>query len=288
MQKIETNEIDLVSLFPPDFNDLISLTYGRPGEGKTYAITADIIEALKQGRTVYANFMLNWDGFDQREDFFSLLAGMLGIKRRYYKFLNKNFHYIAVDENFHNNLQKLTDCIVVLDEGYVAFDSYEMAKLSLLKRQNVLHTRHFDRSIWITSQRPTNIHVVFRGNVNWFYKCTKIITWPIVIFRKQQFDLNQDEKVDEDNAVSTKFYIGRKKIFHAYDNKYLRGNTPRSQYPAVEIYALSYKEICYNFYIKLFGKRKLKLPQTKPTGVKYDITALKRTGGLNTASVGEE
>ena len=60
------------------------------------------------------------------------------MKRDYYEFMKSNLHFIEVDEHFHDRLSELTDCIVALDEGYVAFDSYEMAKMSMKKRKNVL------------------------------------------------------------------------------------------------------------------------------------------------------
>jgi len=222
--------------------------YGRLGQGKTYAMTADVIKALQEGEVVYTNYPLNWGGFDQRESYFHLFCGLFGL-RTYYEFLPVNWHYIEVDDNFHNTLAKLTDCIVAIDEAYTAFDSYEMAKLSLTKRKNVLHTRHFNRSIWYTTQRPTNVHAVLRGNTNVFYRCRKIIGLPfLTIFSREEFDLDKDEKVaDDQKPISSKWYKGSKEIFNAYDTKYLRNNLAKSQENHYKVHKMTFKQIIRRF-----------------------------------------
>lgn len=238
---------NLEDLFPAEERGLY-MYYGRLGQGKTYAMTADVIEALKNGQVVYTNYPLRWDGFDQRKSRLHLFFGLLGFKR-FYEFFPVNWHYIEVDEDFHDKLATLTDCIVAIDEAYVAFDSYEMAKLSLTKRKNVLHTRHFNRSIWYTTQRPTNVHVVLRGNTNVFYRCKKLMSFPVTLFLREEFDLDADEKVaDTQKPLSRKWYLGKKEIYEAYDTKYLRNNLPKSQTMHVRQYILSYGERIRRFF----------------------------------------
>jgi len=221
--------------------------YGRLGQGKTYAMTADVIEALQNGEVVYTNYPLQWDGFDQRNSKFHLFLGLFGL-RTYYEFLPINWHYIEVDDNFHDTLAKLTDCIVAIDEAYVAFDSYEMAKLSLLKRKNVLHTRHFSRSIWYTTQRPTNVHAVLRGNTNVFYRCKRLMKWPMVLFLREEFDLDKDEKVaDTSPPISRKYYRGKVEVFRAYDTKYLRKGIAKSQQNHYNVHKMTFPQIIRRF-----------------------------------------
>jgi len=163
-------EVDLLrDLFEAEEGAIVQY-YGRIGNGKTYNATADIIQDLKQGLVVYANWKLDLGhiSFDQKDSKFYTFLGLIGIKKRFYKFLPENLHYLPIDDNFMHVFADLTDCKVYLDEGHLIFDSYQMTKLSMEKRASILHTRHFNRTIAIISQRPTAVHVSSRANVNIF------------------------------------------------------------------------------------------------------------------------
>jgi len=222
-------EIDLVGLFSPQDGE-ITQRYGRIGQGKTYGATADVLDELKRGHVVYTNWKMNYEGFDQRESWLFVIGSILFFWRsKLFYFPKENLRYLPIDENFMDTFEKLTDCSVYLDEGHVIFDSYEMAKMSMQKRVAVLHTRHFNRSIHIISQRPTAIHVMMRANVNRFYKYEKLISSPFLLFRRTEFQDMTGETVDEEQPIGVKLYLGSKKIYSMYDSKYLRGNTPDSQ-----------------------------------------------------------
>jgi len=241
-------EIELLDLFSPSEGE-ITQRYGRIGQGKTYGATVDVLDELRRGHVVYVNWHFNFNGIDQREDFLFVLGSlMFPWRNRFYNFPKENLRYISVDEKFIETFAQLTDCSVYLDEGHVVFDSYEMAKMSMAKRTAVLHTRHFDRSINIISQRPTAIHVMMRANVNRFYKYEKLIGSPFILFRRTEFQDMVDETVDEEQPLSTKLYIGSKKIMNMYDSKYLRNGMKPSQIVQFEAYDLSYwqriKRLC--------------------------------------------
>lgn len=237
-QRVE--EIELLNLFSPSEGE-ITQRYGRIGQGKTYGATVDILDELQRGHVVYCNWKLNFDGFDQRKSLLYVIGSiMFPWRSRFYNFPKENLRYIQIDENFIDNFSKLTDCSVYLDEGHVVFDSYEMAKMNMKKRTAVLHTRHFNRSINIISQRPTAIHVMMRANVNRFYKYEKLIGSPFILFRRTEYQDMTDETVDEEQPISTKLYFGSKKIMNMYDSKYLRGDTPQSQKVMFQAYDLSF------------------------------------------------
>lgn len=241
------DEIDLAALFGPAEHGLYAY-YGRLGQGKTYAMTADIIEDLKRGAVWYVNYPIYWQGYDERENKMQLFFRLIGIRRKMYEFTHENLHYLPVDEHFHDKVQNLTDCKIGLDEGYVAYDSYEMAKLSMAKRQTILHARHYDRSFYYTVQRPTSIHVTLRAQTNVFYKVSKIQIFSLVLFRREEFDLGKDEHVDEANRLSQKWYFGKAEVFEAYDTKYLRGSIPPSQITHVKIHRPSWTEAWVRFW----------------------------------------
>jgi hypothetical protein len=240
----KVEDIELVDLFPASEGSLEQY-YGKVGNGKTANGTYDIIEDLKQGRVVYANWKLNWEGFDQRDSFFYLFRSLIfPTAKRFYKFNKDNLRFIEIDENFIDTFEKITDAVVYLDEGHVAFDSYEMAKMSLKKRKAVLHTRHFNRTIKILSQRPTAIHVSLRANVNIFYKCKKLLNIPYygILFSRIEFQELERENVDETKPEAVHLRLIPFRILNLYDSKYMRKGLPDSQKVYFEAYDLSYSD----------------------------------------------
>lgn len=240
MKKLE--EINLLDLIPPNEGE-ITQRFGRIGQGKTYGSTVDVIDELRRGRIVYTNWHIDFNGWDQRNDLLFIVGGLLfPWRKRYFNFPKENLKFIAVDENFIKEFSKITNASVYLDEGHVVFDSYEMAKMSMAKRVSVLHTRHFDRSIHIISQRPTAIHRMLRANVNRFYEYSKIMSWPFLLFMRTEYQDMTDETVDLEKPIARKFYRGKKHILQSYNSKYMRGDTPDSDRPNVDVYELSYLE----------------------------------------------
>ena len=265
------SEIELLDLFPSS-EGMITQYYGRIGSGKTYSATADALELLRRGKVVYTNWKLHYEGTDERQSKFRVFVALVfPWIRRFYVFPKENLHYLEVDEHFHDKLGKLTDCHIFLDEGHVVFDSYEMAKMSLEKRKNVLHTRHFNRSIHIISQRPTAVHVTMRANVNVFYRCTKIWSFgPLVRFKRTEFQDMLNESVDEneEKIAGVKYYWGSKKVFDAYDSHYLRGDVGTSQRLLFEAYDYNYLAKLKLFFTllfpKLFSKKEVKMAPLSP------------------------
>jgi len=236
----ELKEIDLLSIFRPVEGE-ITLRYGRIGQGKTYGATMDVLDDLSRGKVVYINWHMNYNGIDQRKHWVFILGGLLfPWKKQYFVFPKDNLKYIKVDENFIDTFSKLTDCAVYLDEGHVMFDSYEMAKMNMNKRTAVLHTRHFDRSINIISQRPTAIHVTMRANVNRFYRYDKLFSFPFLLFRRTEFQDITNETVNEELPLCTKVYLGKKEIYNMYDSKYLRGDLQSSQTVQFSLFHANY------------------------------------------------
>jgi hypothetical protein len=242
--------VNMKRLFPNAQHGLYCY-YGRLGEGKTYAMTCDVLAKLKKGEVVYTNYPIAWSGYNELDNFMQTFLGVIGLRRRFFDFPKENLRYIEVDSKFIDNFIKLTDCTVALDEAYVAFDSYEMARMSMEKRKGVLHTRHFDRSILYTVQRPTNVHVVMRGCTNVFYKCRRMMLWPILVFRREEYDLDHEEKINELDRLSIKLYLGRSTIFAAYNSKYLR-NVEASQKLLVYARFPGYIRVWKHFVLNIF------------------------------------
>jgi len=245
-------EVDIFDILPPDEGSM-NQYYGRIGAGKTYAGTADALADLRRGQIVYTSWNLEWNGYNQEEHWWYRLLYALHIRNFYWVFPKSNWKFIDINrEDIVEFIGTLTDCIIYLDEGHLVLDSYLTTRMSRQDRATVLHTRHFDRTINVLSQRPTAIHVTVRANVNRFFKLEKILdvklfwkkNWRIVRFLKTEFqDTGADDKPDEARevdketgkelgykfAVSQRWYWSRGKIRNAYNTKYMRGGLGHSQ-----------------------------------------------------------
>jgi len=152
-------------------------------------------------------------------------------------------------------LSTLNDCEIFIDEGQWILDSYEGVKFSKEKRKLILHTRHVNRSLNIISQRTQAIQVSARGQVNRFFKCEKILSWPWLIFRRYEYQDMKDNDVDEDSdPIDVKTYFANKKVLEAYDTKYLRAGVARSQEIYFDAYELNIHTKLKQLYRTLRGR----------------------------------
>lgn len=241
--------IDILSLIPPDEGELNQI-YGHIGSGKTYSATCDVLKDLKQGKVVYASWHIKWDGYDERKKLSCLLWGVLGFQRYFHFYPAENLRFLPIGGDFYDRISKLTSCKIYIDEGHIAYDSYELARVSMEKRVSILDTRHFDRSITVVSQRATAIHITIRGNINRFYKMVRndFLFWKRFT-RYEYQDVDSSERPDENkDPISVKDYWMRKKIIHIFDSKYRRVGTPESQINLAEIYYLTWKQRVKNLF----------------------------------------
>lgn len=231
-----------LDMFLPDEGEL-QLIYGRIGQGKTTLAVTQIFDDLMRGQVVYSSFPLNWDGFDQRQSLLHLFVGLvIPFYRVYKKFPKENWHYLdCYKKDIWDQLYSLNDCKIYLDDVIVKlFDSYEKTDFSKGKRQWAFETRHFNRSITLVTQRPNQVQVALRSQVNRFYKCEKVMQWPLLLFRRTEYQDMAMESVDESKPVDSVIVRGRKHILQAFNSKYLRGGAKPSQEFYVQLFKMSY------------------------------------------------
>jgi len=268
-----TIKSDLLDIFAATEGS-INMYYGKIGHGKTYAATADILDLLREGKVVYANWHIVVDDFDDRRDFMMSLKNFLFFRKRYFRIpCEMNLRYFD-PENFSSTgelvewLSNLNDCHIFFDEGQDMFDSYEGTRFSKAKRRLILHTRHYHRTLNIISQRPTAIQVSARGNVNRFYKCEKLFVVPflgIPYFCRYEFQDMTGETVDETvDPVSKKRYLGSRRVFGAYNTDYLAEGIPKSQQVNFEMFKLNFFlraiVVCRNAFDRLLLVKHEKRP----------------------------
>lgn len=252
---------DLVDIFG-NTEGSINMYYGKIGNGKTYSATSDILDLLDRGQMVYANWKIVVEDFDDRKSFWMLFKNILLFRKRHYVIpCEKNLRYFD-PEDFNSTselvewLSNLNDCHIFFDEGQDMFDSYEGTKFAKSKRRLILHTRHYHRTLNIISQRPTAIQVSARGNVNRFFKCVKLASWPWLRFARYEFQEMTGETVNEEaEPESVKTYWGSSRVFNAYNTDYLAEGIPKSQSIFFDAYDLTFLEKVLHI-LKLFSLRK--------------------------------
>ena len=279
-KKIDNIE-ELIDLFSPEEGS-INLYYGRIGSGKTYSATADILELLERGQVIYCNWIINWNGFDERESFWHSFFNFLFFRKKFFKFPKENLHYFDLECTtpcpacgvIHRAdiafFSRLTDCHIFIDEGQWIFDS--RSRLDQSWRKMVLHTRHLNRSLNIVSQRTQAVEVSARGQVNRFFKCEKVLMWPWLIFRRTEYQDMKNDDVDdgvETEPVGRKTYFARRKVMRAYDSQYLRAGMETSQKLFFEAYKLNFFQRLALLFLNFFHIRlKDKKKDTKETQLK--------------------
>jgi len=116
----------------------------------------------------------------------------------------------------------------------------------------------------IVTQRPTSIHVSARGNVERYYKCEKLLSWPFLIFRRTEFQDMTNETVDENaDPISTKVYFGKKSVMQAYNTLAMRGEDAIEQKVNFEAWEYDFSDrmrLFFSYFTRFLPRRRLKPP----------------------------
>lgn len=240
MKIVERNEA--LEFFVPDEGELL-LVYGGIGQGKTTLATQMVLDDLCRGQVVYTTWHIDWSGFDERDSFKHLLMKFVFWRKRYYKFNKENWHYLDVTkDDIWDKLSTLNNCKLYFDDVIVQlFDSYEGTKFAKKKRQWAFTTRHYDRSIILVTQRPSQVQVALRSQVNRFYKCVKKMSWPFLVLSRYEYQDMVDENVNETKEPnSVKTYIPSKSLLRAFRSKSLRAEGIEPVLPQLEAWDYSF------------------------------------------------
>lgn len=249
---------DLIDEFPIG-EAFVDCIYGKIRQGKTYTATALIWSLLREGNVVYANWPVNFDGYNERDYWYYRLMGILGLKKNFLVVPKENlktFDLYAMNvEEFFDWFKNLTDCVVVIDEAQLVFDSYLKTLMDKGHRMTLFATGHFNRALKVVTQRPMQLHTSIRGNIARYYKVEKIFEgrWIIPMrFKLTEFqelrttDAVPNEDIDENgeyiHAESIKRFWLKKKIANSFDTKYLRGDMKPSQKNLAQIWEIPWKK----------------------------------------------
>lgn len=235
----QLNNEELLRLFAP-VEGQVSFYYGRIRNGKTYAATADILDLLKRGEVVYANWFVDFKDFDERSNFWIVFVKTMFGKKRFYKYKKENFHYFHPDDIDIAFLGRLVNAHIFIDEGQWIFNSH-VRNPDVEKRKLILHNGHYSRSLNIISQRPNNVFIDMRSQVNVWYKCEKLFSLPfLTLFMRSEFQDMKDDMPDEEKPSSVKHYFLSKEVANAYSTHAMRGDDALEEKVDFEVYSLSF------------------------------------------------
>jgi hypothetical protein len=246
---------EILQLFTP-VEGMNAVYYGKVRNGKTRSATADILELLKRGEPVVANWLINFEDYDERDDFGVLLVKFLFGRKHFFKYKKENFHYIAPHDLITGKgefnieyLSLLVGVHIFIDEGQWLFNSMERLNMedpaSVAKHKLILHGGHYCRSLNIITQRPENVFKTMRSQINVWYRCVKRFDiFGFMLFQRWAIeDMKDDlpvELTDDDkpNGEVKNYFVNKKHdpVFKAYNTHGMREDNAVEVTTEVEVY----------------------------------------------------
>lgn len=260
---------EIYEVFQPS-EGLNTVYYGKVRNGKTYAATKDIIDLIERGEIVYANWIIDFDDFDERKSFKIVLAKTLVGKKNFYVFKKENFHYINVTDPEHPafksiaELHKLVGVHVFIDEGQWIFNSHSR-KDDVDARHLILEGGHYCRTLNVITQRPNNIYVDVRSQIQIWYKCEKVFQLGGLI----RFDRTEIQEMkedlpwqDPDARPLIKGYWASKRVYTRYETHGMRAQDAIIEPPKFDVYQTSFFDrivLLASFFVPQSVRRSLSL-----------------------------
>jgi len=184
---------------------MISIYTGRPGEGKTYVMTAKALDALRAGRHVWANYRLN-DEVIEKNGWAKQIT--------YYSELR--------------DLYKAEEGLILMDEVHVYLNSRRWDRLPAEFERKLQQHRKDGLDIIGSAQSIDRVDKVFRELVHAFYRCFKVMgsngsdklaaPWGLIaVFRYKPEDVTKDEAKRQSISFPDFFSI-KKEVAHFYDS----------------------------------------------------------------------
>lgn len=174
----------------------ITMHTGRPGTGKTYGLTRNILKYIKRGWIVLSNYKI----FIESENL------------HYWKDIDKLKMMVNKDSEIMKKADELgVPVIIAMDEAHVYFNSRKWKELpeDMLR----LLAQHRKKGLHIegTVQHVNRLDVVMRELIDFWYTYEN----RPFFFVRWEFDLDQDKQ--KKFALSMRYIFKSKKIYLSYD-----------------------------------------------------------------------
>lgn len=169
---------------------------GRPGTGKTYGLTRNVIKYLKRGYIVLCNYKI----FSENKNLY------------YWKKIEDLKKMVMPDSEVMKIAnEKQVPVIIAMDEAHVYFNSRKWKELPEDMMRLLAQHRKKGLHIEGTVQHVNRIDVVMRELIDYWYTYEN----RPFFFVRWEFDLDQDKQ--KKYALSMRYILKRKKIYYAYD-----------------------------------------------------------------------
>ena len=245
---------EILSLFTPT-EGINACYYGKVRNGKTRNATADILELLKRGEVVYANWNIEFNDYDERKVFGIVMASFFFGRRNFFKYKKDNFHYFKPDDIDVIFLSRLVGVHIFIDEGQWIFNSHIRDKAddeeTIAKRKLILHGGHYCRSLNVITQRPSNILKDVRSQINIWYRCVKRLDFSnFMIFQRWAIEDMKDDlpvEFDKDGAPLGKcktYFVNKKHdpVFASYNTHAMRAENAIERLDNFELYETTFRD----------------------------------------------
>ena len=217
------------------------------------------------GKTLFATYLMR-KKFRKENNIFKRIFRRplyLNIFSNYPINLYKNIYSYSISlDDFKYFNKHVPDCDIVLDEFQSYYDSLDYKQFPKRISKNFQFHRHFGiHDIYVISQHPSRIVKQARILINEFYQVTRFIRIPIIGIGFLRYniyynfeDYGKSVNVKKEDVIydfKKKFLFFRyKKVFNAYDTKYMRALVDDKPYIRTEEYnskILSLSAIKSNF-----------------------------------------
>lgn len=181
---------------------MITVITGLTGSGKTWFMTRLMLRDWKNGAQVYTNFPLYFPNDNERV------------------------------ERWHNldELYRLTDGIIAIDEGQKLFDARRWGSLPISFSEKIAQHRKHALDIYTTTQDVGHIDLRVRQNIHELFNCRSIFRFPqndrikpllqfiLIIKKRRKININ-DRLVWEKAGRAKLHFISRfwtKELYNTY------------------------------------------------------------------------
>lgn len=240
MIKEQEKTQQIMAMFAP-IEGVITCYYGKVRNGKTYSATADILDLLNRGEVVFANWEVQWQGYDQRKNKLLVFLKMLTGQNYFFQYKKDNFHYFSPELSPQETvrlLNKLVGVHIFIDEGQWVLNSH-VRNPDIEAQKLILTNGHYCRSLNIITQRPSNVFVDMRSQVNIWHKCVKVWLKPLRFVRYDIEDMKDnlpDENEEKMQKYPRKAYWARKKVYMAYNTHVFRSQDAKLEVSSFKVY----------------------------------------------------
>jgi hypothetical protein len=204
---------------------MIACYFGKFGQGKTLAMTEYLISQLNEGRVVYTNYHINWNNENIPQNYLHKIIREIAGKK-HISFPSTNLRYFDDIEQFI----EMENAVVALDEGWVYFDSYQMAKFPKHIRLKLMQSRKDGLDLVYTTQRIMNIHTNLREMTNVFYECIKkepfFFKEPVFIRIERELT---GEPIDRKDDDPRQIIFANQEMYNMFDTYQKIGESPSKE-----------------------------------------------------------